>query len=115
MDSTTRSLVAAWRAAADDLGISIQAPFSLHLSGRIITADVLVRSFGQVNGMLVCARAGVFDDVFHDVSNEIVAAGYGYSVLGSSYESYDRDLFVETLRDWSWSGPDCDCPDWCSQ
>ena len=108
MNSSPRTLITAWRAAADDLGIHIKVPFSLRLSTHVIEADLLVRDFGGVNGMLISAN----EDVFKDYGEEIIAAGYGYSVLCPPYESYNRELFVETLCDWSWSG-DGDSPDWC--
>jgi hypothetical protein len=39
------------------------------------------------------------------------AQGYGFTVLGKSYEDYDRRLFEDTLNDWQWTG-DRDPPPW---
>ena len=109
MNTPTRPLITAWRAAADDLGIRIEVSFLLRTSSRIIEADLLVRDFGSVNGMLISGT----EDVFNACSSDIVAAGYGYSVLATPYETYDRALFIDTLSDWSWTGGG-NCPEWCS-
>jgi len=37
--------------------------------------------------------------------------GYFVSVVSTSYEDYDRELFVDTLNDWQWFGPG-DPPEW---
>ena len=40
--------------------------------------------------------------------------GFGYSCLGSSYESYDRDSFIATLDDWGWAPKNRPPPAWYS-
>ena len=47
-------------------------------------------------------------------TDEIVREGYGYSVLSEpdSGEDYDRDVFIEVLSDWDWSGPESERPSW---
>ena len=99
----------AWRKASHDLEIEVEMPYTLRLkSGAKIEADVLVKDFGHVNGMLVSSR-----DIFSVLTDEIVSAGYGYSVLGSPvYQTYDRDLFIEALNDWGWSRSADQRPSW---
>lgn len=45
------------------------------------------------------------------LQKEAEERGMGWSALGESYLSYDRDLFVNTLNDWSWCG-EVDPPSW---
>jgi hypothetical protein len=48
-------------------------------------------------------------------TEEVVAAGFGYSTLSepSADRKYDRESFVEMLRDWGWAGPEHLSPSWC--
>jgi hypothetical protein len=105
-------LVAIWREASRDLGLRLEAPFTLLLvSGATVVARLLVRDFGAVNGMLILT------DHSHVRSNadDVVAAGFGYSTLSEPApdEQYDRESVVEMLQDWGWSGPEDRRPSWC--
>lgn len=106
--SVNSKLMEAWRDASLDLGIEVETPYMVQLkSGTTIETDVLVKKFGHVNGMLVSSR-----DIFLPLTDEVASAGYGYSVLGSSYQTYEHGLFIEALSDWGWSGPADQCPSW---
>ena len=54
-----------------------------------------------------------YDDVSPYV-NEIVEAGYGFSVLGEpgENENYELEEYMELLADWGWTGDDELKPDW---
>jgi hypothetical protein len=98
-----------WRTAADDLRITVVAPFELVLpSGGRIHADVLVRSFGAAEGMLIVTESAAVWP-FRD---EIVQLGYGFSVMDPPGGPYDPDNVREVLEDWGWSCDDSDCPAW---
>jgi hypothetical protein len=103
-------LVEAWTAAARDLGLDIVAPFDLALpSGTRIRVPLLLRQFGAREGMLLVADS----KILKEAEDELVESGYGYSVLGGGgYEQYARDMFIETLRDWGWSGLESEQPRW---
>jgi hypothetical protein len=109
MDHPSNEVMEAWCKASHDLGIEVEIPHTLQLkSGATIEADVLVKNFGHVNGMLVSSR-----DIFFAHSDEIVTAGYGYSeVISPGCQTYDRNLFIDTLNNWGWSGSAGQCPDW---
>jgi len=100
-----------WRAASQDLGLRLEAPFRLALdSGETVVARPLVRDFGAANGMLIVAN---YSDLRPHVA-ALVAAGFGYSCLSepSAGDEYDRELFVEMLKDWGWSGAEHLRPFW---
>ncbi|MBW1982134.1 MAG: hypothetical protein JRJ12_13035 [Deltaproteobacteria bacterium] len=100
-----------WQMAAEDLGIRIIAPFQLVLSSGVqIKAELLVKQFGAVNGMLIITN---YDQVAPFV-DEITNEGYGFSVLDEprDNEKYSREDFIELLADWGWSGEDSSKPSW---
>jgi hypothetical protein len=89
----------AWLEAAKDLGIRVTAPFGVQASGgEPIIYEALVLDFGGPKGTVV----GVLDDKLDDCR---AIQGYYYSNLSPSYRDYGRQLFIDTLNDWGWSGP----------
>ncbi len=105
-------LLEKWSEAARDLGLDIQFPFTLVLDcGAHIGARLLLKNFGFVNGMIIVTD---FEPI-RDFADEIVAAGYGFSTLSepSAGDLYNREVFIEILRDWTWSGPEALRPKWC--
>jgi hypothetical protein len=100
----------AWIAAAKDLGIEVRVPYTVSLENGVrVEADVLVRHFGARHGMLL---SSLDDDVFEGSDDAIVRNGYSWSLLCTSYRTYDRDYFIEALRDWGWSGVTENRPSW---
>lgn len=100
-----------WQKAASDLGLQITAPFCLLLaSGHRLEAILLIHQFGAGKGMLIFTS---YDEVSHYV-NEIVDAGYGFSVLDEprEHEAYNKEEYIELLADWGWSGDNQLRPDW---
>lgn len=70
----------------------------------------LVRSFGGPKGTLVLAS---WDDRYAAAAKQ---HGFGYSCMDSPfYETYDRQLFVDALTDWTWTGDPARRPDWCPE
>jgi hypothetical protein len=104
-------LLAIWHEASLDLGVRCEAPFRLRLnSGVTVVARLLLRDFGAVNGMLIVTDYSRL----RAYTEEIVAAGFGYSTLSepSPDEKYDRESFIEMLQDWGWAGPEHLRPSW---
>ena len=100
-----------WRTAAADLSLDIQIPFELILpSGAKVKARVLLKNFGAENGMLIVSDY----DVISDVWEQIVDQGYGFSTIDdpSPNEEYNREVIIEVLEDWTWSGPSNEKPVW---
>ncbi|MFZ5571546.1 MAG: hypothetical protein ACOZF0_14185 [Thermodesulfobacteriota bacterium] len=95
-------IIKRWQLAAEDIGFIIVTPYRLKLpSGDQIFAELLVKDFGPPNGMLIVNK---FDSV-KLFTNEIINMGYGVSIIDNSYgqEPYDRQSFIEMLKDWGWN------------
>ncbi len=105
------ALLTEWKHVAHDLGIAVEGPFDLMLpSGACVRAPVLVHHFGGPKGMLVLTNSTVAEKW----TDEIVRAGYGFSVMDepSSSGDYARDVCIEVLEDWGWFGPEPEKPAW---
>jgi len=100
-------IVQAWLMAAADLGIRVTAPFTMVApSGESEIFEALVHDFGGLRGTVTGRVAA--DDSAASRSD----LGYYASNLSDSYRRYDRGLFVATLDDWKWYGPDDGRPSW---
>ncbi|HYV39094.1 MAG TPA: hypothetical protein VE988_25635 [Gemmataceae bacterium] len=97
--------------AAEDLGIRVSAPFVLvEDGGKAHQFIALFPDFGGPHGTLILE----LDD--YGTAPQLVAQnlGYGWSCLNTgSYGCYDRDVWIETLDDWGWSGSTEHRPSWC--
>jgi hypothetical protein len=105
MTDTEAKVVAAWKEAADDLGIRFTAPFIVagheHLG--------LVHRFGRPVGALI--------SVLHEPSEQTPrpeSDDYFWSILGPGYGRYDRQAFINTLDDWRFFGSEAERPSWYS-
>jgi len=98
----------AWRKAATDLGLQVQAPFELSdVDGSSVQFIAMVKGFGSPRGAVVCS----FTD-WQSTRGLIQQHGYFASGLNlARYAQYERSLFVQTLRDWEWKG-EAPAPDW---
>ena len=90
----------AWETAASDLDVRVQieACWLEGQSGERFELAAMVPDFGGKRGMAILREWDL------TVSELARARGYGFTVLGKSYETYDRDLFEDTLNDWQWTG-----------
>jgi hypothetical protein len=104
MDSTSDLLVAAWREAADDLGIRVEAPFlAQDSSGGSIRFDALVGDLGWPAGTLVTP--------LNESSRQRQAAsdlGYNSCSLNiDQFGKYVRGDWIALMQGWIWvaNGP----------
>jgi len=91
--------------------LQLLASFCLRLeSGHDLKALFLVKHFGAPNGMLIF---GNYEEVSPYI-DEVVSAGYGFSVLDEPLEreEYDKGEYIEILLDWGWSGNMEEKPSW---
>ena len=101
-------LIKAWREAAQDLGIEIVVPYALTLkNGEQVHADLLVKDFGPT---LVVTDA--VEETLRRLGDQLGIEGYGYSAFCGEELVYDRELFINTLNDWGWTGPVDRRPAW---
>ncbi len=93
-------LIQAWKIAAQDLGIEIVCPYALTLkNGQQIQANLLVKDFGPT---LVATEAA--GETFRRLGDQLAAEGYGWSILCGEELTYDREHFIEILKEWGWTG-----------
>ncbi len=106
----TNMTIQQWRKIAIDLGLSIEAPYSLSVrDGIILQVPVLVRDFGASEGMLIV------EDYLQiaDYQDELIDRGYGFSTMSPAVSSdYDRESVISVLSDWGWSGKADKKPAW---
>jgi hypothetical protein len=107
LDSVSR----AWLDAAEDLRITVVAPYELAgiTGGTAPSAVAWIASFGSAAGIVV-ARLQARQDQVRAIAQ---ARGQAFSFISEeSYARYDRDLFLATLNDWGWFGDPADAPGW---
>jgi hypothetical protein len=89
-----------WQEAAADLGIEVE----------VIGDAVLLPDFGSRVGM-VCALRRT-PDGWEALRHEAEARGdAAWSALGHGFLRYDREVFIDALKDWGWFG-NGRAPDW---
>src|SRR5690242_16620446 len=102
MQHKTNPMAQAWLDAAKDLGIRVEHPFTFTTKSGVTatTNGVFLPDFGNPAGTLLLCR---FDaDEVYDLAEE--ADFYGSSLNPDSYEPYRRELYIDTLNDWGWTG-----------
>lgn len=103
-------IMEAWREAAKDLGIRVEIPFTLTTSdGHSEVYEGRVLEFGGPKGLVFGSLDGNKTTWKHRED-----AGYAWSDLSSSYQTYNREHFIATLDDWGWFGEKGQEPDWYS-
>ena len=115
MPADESCLRAYWEEAAEDLGFHVRFAFELDLGAGVrMHIPVHLRGFGGPKGMLIIRDAEYGKSIKDEWLEEAVQAGYGFSVMSEPVagEEYDRDVFIEVLRDWGWYGPESDKPAW---
>ena len=99
----------AWQEAATDLKLEFVSPYKfMDASGQQYTCTGLIKKIGSINGTLIISRKDA-ENVF-DAGQRM---GYFTSGLNPRYyEKYNREKFIETLKEWGWFGEINDKPDW---
>lgn len=99
-----------WSKIASVLGLDIETGVVINIAGADpIRCPVLVKNFGHTKGMLIFNTS----DEINDMTEQMIAAGYGYSVMPScSPENINYEGIKEVLCDWGWSGPENLRPSW---
>jgi hypothetical protein len=104
------AIVSAFKEASVALGFPFEEEFVVQLpNGGTVKALGLVRRFGSPMGMLLFAAGS--EPALEDAS-ALRSLGFSSSVLYDGYGSYDRELFISTLDDWQFFGPDGERPGW---
>jgi hypothetical protein len=92
----------AWVLAASDLGIDVTTPYVVtDRFGVPIEFVAHVRNFGSRQGTLVMHMPAVIP-----ASRLRSGVYFHFSVLNPEhYFDYDRELFIDMLASWGWTGP----------
>ena len=85
--------------AFEDLRIEVTAPYIIEAADGRFTFIALVHGFGSPCGTLV----GLPDD-WETLGGVADGHGFYFSCLYPSYETYERQHFLDTLNDWGWAG-----------
>lgn len=110
MTDKEAKVVAAWKEAATRLGILFTSPFTVTLpDGTKQECLGLVHQFGGRVGTVIAAI-----DEPSESADLRPTDDYYWSILGDCYCEFDRQLFVDTLDDWKFFGPNCERPEWYS-
>lgn len=99
-----------WRACAE-LHLPIEPAFRIRLrDGKELATIARIPDLGAKNGMLI---VGSYDDV-KDYAQDLIDAGYGYSVLDEPgpKEEFDLSSFRDMFVDWGWTGKLGSKPAW---
>ena len=103
-------VVAVWKAAAVDLEIQFISQYvAQSTSGLRHEYLGLVQKFGGPIGTLVRVLGEPSEK-----SPDPTGDGYYWSILGQGYAQYERQLFIDTLDDWQFFGPETERPGWYS-
>jgi len=97
--------------ACQELGLTIVVPFTLMLDQQVqINSQALLPQLGASKGMMVVNH---FDEL-RGMADDLVNAGYGYSVLEEPLpkEEYDLDVYMEMFSDWGWGATNEKKPTW---
>ena len=109
MNEIECKIAEAWRLAADDLCIEFTSPFKATIFGD---AEYIgfVHHFGRRIGTIISVldKPSSLVDRIDQSKDE----NYYFSELGLDYCDYNRQLFIDTLDDWQFFGPDSERPSW---
>ncbi|HET9235924.1 MAG TPA: hypothetical protein VFO10_01665 [Oligoflexus sp.] len=99
-----------WIEAASDLQLTIEIDFDLVLKNiLVLKAPVFLHDFGGEKGTLILES---FEDI-SSLEKELTKAGFGFSVQKShASDKYDREIFIEMLTEWGWTGNPDRIPVW---
>ena len=102
-------LASAWQKAAAELSVEIIAPYVIEFEGRSYTYPLLVKSFGSNKGTLLIVHRDESEKELYEVGKKL---SFFVSIVFEDLFSYERSLFIGTLNDLGWFGPDDRVPSW---
>jgi hypothetical protein len=102
----------AWRIAAKELGFEFVAPFEIEDGCERVQFHGYVRDFGGSKGAVFLVCESFREEVGRPLSLA-TKKGYFHSQISADvYRAFDREVFLEVLRDWGWFGAKADRPSW---
>ncbi|MFO1491559.1 MAG: hypothetical protein U1F77_15495 [Kiritimatiellia bacterium] len=110
--SAIREVQSAWRTAANELGFAFVAPFEIEDGSESVQFHGHVRDFGSPKGAVFLVCETFREDVDRPLSVAKIKGYFHSQISADVYRIYDRDIFLEALRDWGWFGAEADRPSW---
>jgi hypothetical protein len=104
------NIIEAWTKASEELGIKINTNQIIKLNnGKEFEFSLHIENFGGKLGTLL---TGI--DNSHLLNfTEFKSESYYLSCINEfSYEKFEKSLFIDTLNDWGWFGPEYEKPSW---
>lgn len=109
-NNDARNAVNAWAIASVELGIELEAPFILRANGREHLCIAWLPHFFSAKRGVVVASLETDPVTF---ASDAESEGYAYSLVNvQTYGQFDRDLFINTLKDWGYYGSEEKKPSW---
>jgi len=110
MHPEDQGIADAWLVASADLGVRVTTPFSFRTPvGEHFECILLVHQFGSPAGTVIAT----LNEPFNEFLDAARATGYYASALNPAhYAKYERSTCIETLKDWTWEGPQHEAPAW---
>lgn len=107
--ATINAAIGAWQTAARELSIEVIAPFTFHGEHGEHQCVAWIPHF-YPKGVLVAP----LDSNNKALKKDAEVAGYACSFINAEvYRRFDRGLFIDTLKDWGFYGPEDQRPVWC--
>jgi len=107
LSTEDKNLIAAWKLAAQELGLEITTPFIMNTVNGKVYYPLLVKKFGRRKGTII-ARHSLFMDYPMPKDKDY----YFSAVNAEHYSNYDKANFIETLEDWGYFGQQSAKPEW---
>jgi hypothetical protein len=105
------AMVAAWQMAGRELGVRVEAPYSLQTAdGRCYQCVAKLPDFGSPAGTVALCLGMAGEDRVREAARSL--GFYCMSLSPRVYARYRPMLFEDTLNDWNWFGEPRQTPPW---
>lgn len=103
----------AWCEAGAHLGVRVVAPFEFVVDGRTHRCIAFLPHFSHTAGIVVAGHSAPDFLIDGLLARDAATLGYGVSFVNRRlYRRFDAELFMDTLREWAYMGPEDERPAW---
>lgn len=102
-----------WTRASKELGFKIEAPFFLKNNDKKIECVAYLPDFGSTNGMVINLIKPPEFELDPELETLCQNLGLFFSSINEEeYKLYNKNIYMETLLDWSYFGSKENKPKW---
>jgi hypothetical protein len=106
-------VTAAFREAGRQLQLDVIAPFLLPHAERHTLCLAYLPYFSGRHGIVVLPTRPPSFETDASMKAQLELLGYSWSFVNVTvYAKFDRELFIDTLREWGFAGPPDKRPSW---